>query len=160
MNIVRRNAPARALGLRSMPVDEQFGQVVENMMQDFFAPFLPYSALATGAQEMTLAPPINVMETDKTFEVEVEVPGVKKEDVQVSIDGQGVSIQAEAKRESAQKEGENIVYAERIVKKYSRTFMLPVEVDEEGAQARLEDGMLKLTLPKKASGQARQLTIQ
>ncbi|MES2534713.1 MAG: Hsp20/alpha crystallin family protein [Pseudomonadota bacterium] len=162
MNIVRRNAPSRGLGLRAMPIDDQLGRVVENMMQDFLAPFMPYSGLAAGgqAQDMAIAPPINVVETNNAFEVEVEVPGVRKEDVKVSIDGQRVSIEAEAKRESAQKEGENMVYAERTIKKFSRTFILPVEVNEDGAQARLEDGILKLSLPKKESGQAKQLTVQ
>jgi HSP20 family protein len=157
MNIVRReNAPLSFY----RPIEDQFERMVENMFQDFFSPSTPYSALSGGTGGEIVSPRLNVTETDKTYEVEAELPGVRKEDVKVSVDNQRVSIEGEVKRESAQKEGENIVYAERSMKRFARTFMLPVEVDDAGAQAKLENGVLMLSLPKKASAQPKKLTIQ
>jgi HSP20 family protein len=156
MNLVRRNnSPLSAY--RPASIEDQFGRMVENMFEDFFTPF---SGLSRTGAEGSISPRLNVVETDKSFEVEAEMPGVKKEDIKVAIDNQRVSIEGEAKRESAQKEGENIVYAERSTRRFARSFILPTEVDDAGAQARLENGVLMLTLPKKQGAQAKQLTIQ
>lgn len=159
MDLIRRtNSPLSTF--RPTSIEDQFGRLVENMFEDFFAPFTPYSSLSRGGSEGVTSPRLNVVETDKSFEVEAEMPGVKKEDVKVAIDNQRVSIEGEARRESAQKEGENVVYAERTTRRFSRSFTLPVEVDDAGAQAKLENGILTLSLPKKQGAQAKQLTIQ
>ena len=105
-------------------------------------------------------PRLDVSETDKTFEVKAELPGVKKDDVHVSIDGQRVTIEGECQQANEQRQGEQVVYSERSTRKYQRSFTLPSEVDDASAQARLEDGVLMLSLPKKQGGTARQLTIQ
>lgn len=160
MNIVRReNAPLSAY--RPGSFDDQFGHLVENMLEDFFAPFTPYSSLLSRRDGGAfVSPRMNLVETDKAFEVEAEMPGVKKEDIKVSIDNRRVSIEGEAKRETAEKEGENVVYAERSTRKFARTFTLPADVDDAGAQAKLENGILMLTLPKKETSQAKKLTIR
>lgn len=160
MNIVKRDASPLSI-YRPTSVDDQFERLVENMFEDFFAPLTPYSSLLSGREGSDLVSPrLNVVETDKSFEVEAELPGVKKEDITVSIDNRRVSIEGEAKRESAQKEGENIVYAERSTRRFSRSFTLPTDVDDPNAQAKLENGILMLTLPKKESAQTKKLTIQ
>lgn len=157
MSIARReNSPLSAY--RPHMVDDQFGRLMENMFEDFFAPYSSLLSRRDGGE--VVSPRLNVVETDKTYEVEAELPGVKKEDVKVSIDHRRVSIEGESKRESAEKEGENIVYAERSTRKFARSFTLPAEVDDAGAQARLENGILMLSLPKKESSQAKKLTIQ
>jgi HSP20 family protein len=159
MNLTRRsNLPVSTF--RPNAVEDQFSRLIENMFEDFFAPFTPSSSLSRRGAEGITSPRLNVAETDKSFEVEAEMPGVKKEDIKVAIDNQRVTIEGEAKRESAEKEGENIVYAERTTRKFSRSFMLPSEVDDANAQARLENGILMLSLPKKAGTQAKQITIQ
>ena len=88
------------------------------------------------------------------------MPGVKKEDVKVAIDNQRVTIEGETKHEEEKREGENVVYAERSARKFMRSFMLPTEVDDATADAKLEDGVLTLTLPKKQASAAKRLTIQ
>ncbi len=160
MNIIRREgSPLSAY--RPASVDDQFGRMVENMFEDFFAPFTPYSSLLSRRDESSVVSPrLNVLETEKTFEVEAELPGVAKEDIKVAIDSRRISIEGEAKRESAEKEGENIVYAERSIRKFARSFTLPADVDDTGAQAKLENGILMLTLPKKEASQVKKLTIQ
>lgn len=155
MNIVRREgSPLSAY--RPSWVDDQFGRMVENMFEDFFAP----SLLSRGDTGALVSPRLNVSENEKAFEIEAEMPGVAKEDVKVAIDNRRISIEGEAKRESAEKEGENIVYAERSTRKFARSFTLPADVDDAAAQAKLENGILRLTLPKKESSQAKKLTIQ
>jgi HSP20 family protein len=122
---------------------------------------MPYSSLLSRRDGGdVVSPRLNMVETDKSYEVEAELPGVKKEDIKVAIDNSRVSIEGEAKRESAQKEGENIVYAERSTRRFSRSFTLPTAIDDAGAQAKFENGVLMLTLPKKESAQAKKLTIQ
>lgn len=102
---------------------------------------------------------VDVSEEDKAYVVKAEIPGVKKEDIQVSIDGNRVSISAEVKKEKEEKEGKRVVRSERYYGKVSRSFSLDQEVDQATAQAKYADGVLALTLPKKAGAGVKQLTI-
>lgn len=157
MNLIRRdNAP---LSPYRSTLDEPFGRLFENMFEGFFAPLMSSSLLQQDAG-LPVSPRVDLNETDTAFQVQAELPGVKKEDIKVSIDNRRVSIEAESKRESAEKEGENIVYTERSSRKFARSFTLPTEVDDAAAEAKLENGILFLTLPKKESTHARRLTIQ
>jgi len=155
MNLIRRGTTPLST-FRPGVMEDQFGRMVENMFQDFLAPL----AQGRWAGEDVGMPRLDVSETEKTFEVKAELPGVKKEDVHVSIDGQRVTIEGECQQANEQRQGEQVVYSERSTRKYQRSFTLPSEVDDASAQARLEDGVLMLSLPKKAGGTARQLTIQ
>jgi len=103
---------------------------------------------------------MDVKEDEKAFTVHAEVPGVKKEDIHVSIDGNQVSITAEVKRENEDRQGERVLRSERYYGKVQRTFTLGQDVDQDNAAARYENGVLELTLPKKASSAQRRLTIQ
>lgn len=158
MNIIRRNASPLA-GYRPAQIDDQFGRLVESMFDDFFAPFTSSGALSRAGGDIA-TPRISVIETDTAFEVEAELPGVNKEDIKVAVDNQRVTIEAESKRGAAQNEGDNVVYAERSNRKYLRSFLLPTDVDDSNAQARLENGVLVLKLPKKQDTQAKRLTVQ
>ena len=145
---------------RPSAIEDQLGRMVESMFEDFFAPAAQAAALSRWPEEGVSSPRLNVTETEKTFQVHAEMPGVKKEDVKVAIDKQRVTIEAETKQAEEKREGENLVYAERTARKFMRSFMLPTEVDDAGADARLEDGILTLTLPKKQASAAKRLTIQ
>jgi HSP20 family protein len=103
---------------------------------------------------------IDVKEDDKAYLVHAEVPGVKKEDIQVSIDANQVSISAEVKREKEEKQGEKVLRTERYYGKVYRAFSLAQDVDQEGARAKYENGVLELTLPKKAASAQKRLTVQ
>jgi HSP20 family protein len=156
MNLIRRgNAPVA--GFRPGTMEDQFGRMVENMFQDFFAPLAQGSHML---DEGVSVPRLDVRETDKSFEIQAELPGVKKEDIKVSIDGARVTIEAESQQANEQRDGEQVVYSERSTRRYQRSFTLPSEVDETAAQAKLENGILMLSLPKKQAGAARRLTIQ
>jgi HSP20 family protein len=156
MNLIRRgNSPLSTM--RGGPMDDQFGRLVESMFQDFLAP------LAQGGRwtdDGLAMPRLDLSETEKTFEVQAELPGVKKEDVKVSVDGQRVTIEAECQQANEQRQGEQVVYSERSTRRYQRSFTLPSEVEDTGAEAKLEDGVLRLSLPKRQGGAAKRLTIQ
>ena len=159
MNIIKRsNSPLSSF--RPRTVEDQFGRLFENMFEDMFAPLTSGSALSQWSQEGVSAPRLNVTENDKAFEVEAEMPGVKKEDIKVAIDSQRVTIEGESRREDTQREGEHLVYAERSTRKFMRNFTLPADVDEAKAEARLDNGVLHLTLPKKQGSAATRLSIQ
>ncbi len=111
-----------------------------------------------GAQGVRLK--MDVTEDEKAFIVHAEVPGVKKEDIQVSVDGNQVSITAEVKREKEERQGEKVLRSERYYGKVYRSFTLGQDVDQDGASARYENGVLELTLPKKAASAQRRLTVQ
>ena len=155
MNLIRRGTTPLS-SYRSGGMEDQFGRMFENMFQDFFAPLTQ----GRWSGEDVGLPRLDVTETEQTFEVKAEMPGVKKEDVNVSIDGQRVTIEGECQQANEQRQGEQVVYSERSTRKYQRSFTLPTEVDDTSAQARLEDGVLLLSLPKKQGGTARKLTIQ
>jgi HSP20 family protein len=103
---------------------------------------------------------LDVKEDDKAYVVSAEIPGVKKEDIQVSIDGNQVAISAEVKRHKEEKQGEKTLRTERFYGKVYRAFALAQDVDQEQAQARYENGVLELTLPKRAATSSRKLTVQ
>ncbi len=132
-----------------------FGNLLENMLEDLLSP-----AAEAARDNGAFSPRIDVVETEAGYQVEADLPGVSKNDVKVSVDGQRVTIEAEVRRESERKEGETVVHAERVVRKYARSFELPHEVDDAQANAKLENGVLMLSLPKKQASQSRLLTIQ
>lgn len=103
---------------------------------------------------------VDVKEDNEGFKVHAELPGVKKEDIAVNIDGAMVSISAEKKQSGEQKDGERVLRTERYYGKVSRSFQLGGEIDEARASAKFNDGVLELVLPKKATAQARKLTVQ
>ncbi|MBK8760763.1 MAG: Hsp20/alpha crystallin family protein [Sulfuritalea sp.] len=103
---------------------------------------------------------IDVKEQEGGYLVHAEIPGVKKEDIHVAVDGPVVSISAERREEKDVKEGERVLRTERYFGKVSRSFQLAQEIDEAQVTAKYADGVLELALPKKAAAQARRITIQ
>ena len=134
---------------RYNPFDELFNEFGKG----FFVK--PY-AFPAGTE---LSIKVDVKEDDKSYTVRADVPGVKKEDIQVDIDGNVVSLRAEAKQEKEEKKGEKTLYSERSYGMVSRSFSLPDEVDAKGAKAEYKDGVLNLTLPKKANGGGKRITV-
>ena len=105
------------------------------------------------------SPALDVAETDVGYTVKLEMPGVAKDDIKVSVEGRKVSLQAQSQRSDEKKDGERVLYRERSATSYARTFTLPVEVDQAESGAKLEDGVLTLTLPKRHVRAAAQITV-
>lgn len=102
---------------------------------------------------------MDVTEQANAFIVHAELPGVKKEDIHVHVEGNQVSITAEIKQEKEIKEGERILRSERYFGQVSRSFQLAQDIDDAHAAAKFADGVLELTLPKKAASASKRLTI-
>ncbi len=101
---------------------------------------------------------LDMSESDTAYTVKAEIPGVKKDDIKVAIDGNQVSITAELRKEEEKKTG-NMIRSERVYGQQYRSFTLPQEVDESKSDAKYHDGILELTLPKKPGGGGKQLAI-
>jgi HSP20 family protein len=130
----------------------------EDLMDDFLKGFFVRPVVGEAAQAAPRMK-IEVSEQDKAYKVQAELPGVKKDDIQIEIDGDQVSISAEVKQEKEVKEGARVVHSERYYGKVSRAFRLGQEIDQAGAVAKYADGVLELTLPKKAAASRKQITI-
>ncbi len=103
---------------------------------------------------------VDVAESDTAYTLRAELPGVKKDDIKISIDGDQVAISAETAAQKEVKEGERVLRTERYSGKYYRAFALGSAVDEDATSARYVDGVLELTLPKKLAAAAKRITIQ
>jgi HSP20 family protein len=112
----------------------------------------------TDAQPLQIK--VDVEENDKAYTVKAEIPGVKKEDINVQIEGNQVSISAESKQEKDVKENGKVIRSERYYGSLYRSFSLGQDVDQAAANAKYADGILQLTLPKKPSAATRKLTVQ
>jgi HSP20 family protein len=102
---------------------------------------------------------MDVSESDQNYMVKADIPGVKKEDINVSINGNQVTVSAEVKEEK-ESSGEGMIRSERYYGQQYRSFTLPQEVDESKAEAKYENGVLQLTLPKKPGSGGKHLSIQ
>lgn len=126
----------------------------DDLFRGFFKPVRGTAAPTAAAIKM------DVTETDKAYVVHAEIPGVKKEEIHVAIEGSQVTIGAEVKKESEQKEGDRVLRSERYYGSVYRSFTLPVELDESASVAKYEHGVLELTLAKKAPVAGRKLAVQ
>ena len=135
---------------------DPFGDVFDDLLKGFFVRPIAYEGQPAAAGRIRL----DVSERDGAYMVHAEIPGVKKEDIQVNIDGDQVSISAEARAEKEVKENERVLHRERYYGKVARAFRLEAEIDQSAASAKYTDGVLELLLPKKADVAGRQLTIQ
>jgi HSP20 family protein len=131
------------------------GDPFESMFKRFMAPMR--MELEKGALDMRL----DVTEVDGIYKVRADIPGVKKDDINVRIDGNVIQIDAEAKKEKDIKDsGGKVLRSERWEGAVSRTFSVAQDVDEAKVSAKYEDGVLTLELPKKASAPSKRITIQ
>jgi len=104
---------------------------------------------------------IDVKENEQAYTVHAEVPGVSKEEIQVSLEGDVVLLRAEIKQQDAQSKDDKVLRTERYFGSIARSFQLPQEVDPSQAKAKYENGVLTLTLPKKQKGkETQQLKIE
>ena len=135
-----------------LSVYDPFAEVFPELFRGLVAP-------AKSAAGQPLEIRVEVKESASDYAVSAELPGVAKDDIHVEIEGNRVSITGEVKRESEQKEGERVLRSERYYGSVARSFSLANEIDESKAEARFENGVLTLKLPKKVAAGGRKLTI-
>ena len=103
---------------------------------------------------------VDVAETDTGYVISAEVPGVAKEDIHVSLDGNVVSLRAEVSQQDKQSKDDKVLRSERYFGSVARSFQLPTDIDAAQAKAKYDHGVLTLTLPKKLGGTAQRLAIE
>jgi HSP20 family protein len=136
-------------------LDPVFTDSFDSALRRFFAP------IAIEADATALKMRVDVSEKDNAYLVKADIPGVKKEDINVRIDGNVVQIDAEVNREKETKgNGDKILRSERYWGSISRPFSLAQDVDDSKVVAKYADGVLTLELPKKALSAARKVTVQ
>jgi HSP20 family protein len=131
---------------------------LDDLFRGFFKPIRV-------ARDAAVAIKVDVAEKDNGYVVHAEIPGVSKDDIQVTIERNQVTIAAQVKKVSEAKNGEpsnggRVLRSERYYGAAYRSFLLPVEVDETASEAKYENGVLELKLAKKAALAGRKLTIQ
>ena len=130
------------------------------LVDDLFKGFLVRPVSYDGRGDVLPRMKVDVAEKNGAYTVTAELPGVKKDDIQVTIDGAQVTLAAEVRRERETSQDERVLHTERVFSKASRSFTLPQEVDEAKAEAKYHDGVLELTLPKKQAAAQKRITIQ
>ena len=135
---------------------DPFNDLVDDLFKGFFVRPVAYE----GRDAVLPRVKVDVAEKNGAYTVTAELAGVKKDDIQVTIDGSQVTLAAEVKREKEASQDERVLHTERVYGKVSRSFTLPQEVDEAKAEAKFRDGVLELKLPKKAAAQRKQISIQ
>jgi HSP20 family protein len=103
---------------------------------------------------------MDVKENDSSYTVQAEIPGVSKEDIQVSIEGNMVTLSAEVKQLDTQTKDDRLLRSERYFGSVSRGLQLPQDIDQAQAKAKYDNGVLTLTLPKKQGGSSQKLRIE
>jgi HSP20 family protein len=152
---ISSNPPTKEIFMSNLRLlDPSFSDNFESALRRFFAP------VNFDADTPALQMRIDVREKDDAYEVKADIPGVKKEDISVRIDGNLVQIDAEVKREKETKgDGDRVLRSERYYGTVSRTFSLADDVDDGKARASYADGVLTLALPKKATAASKKLVI-
>ena len=136
--------PRTSEWVRSFLFDESFDRLFNN----------------TPAQAaLPRSPALDVAESEQAYTVTLDLPGVAKDNVKVSIEGRRVQIEAQADKTAERKEGDRVLVRERAATSYARSFVLPVELDQERSTAKLDNGVLKLDLAKRRSASATQIAI-
>ena len=135
---------------RFNPFEDPF----ENLFHGFLVRPNPETQVPAPAQFR-----MDVTENEQEYRVLAEMPGVRKEDINVTINGNEVAVSAEVAHGKDIKDGETVLRAERYHGKIQRAFTLGQEVDEATAQAKYNDGVLELTLPKKTVATAKKLAV-
>lgn len=139
---------------------DPFGSVVgfdpfRNLDEFFYMPGMPVFRAAPSEPEMK----IDLTEDDKTYYLKAEIPGVRKEDIHVAIDGNEVSITAEMNKETEEKKRTTVLRSERYYGRWNRNFTLGNAVDDFKAEAKYANGVLMLTLPKKAGTAVKEVVV-
>jgi len=143
----------------------QFGRAIERLFDE--STDRPFGGAKPGSTART--PALDVAETDTSYIVSLDVPGVTREQLKVTIEGRRLRVEtpvaetaapaADADAKAAESPGERVLYRERGVARYERTIVLPAEVDQAASQAKVENGVLTLTLAKKVPTGALRISI-
>lgn len=124
------------------------------IFEDPFASLAPSTSFFEGWE-----PNIDIYEDKDKISVKAELPGMKKEDINVSLEANNLTISGERKHEEERREGETY-RAERFFGRFQRSITLPQPVDSKKIQATYKDGVLTITLPKSEEAKSKQIEVK
>jgi HSP20 family protein len=128
-----------------------FDRLFDDSFDRFFAP---------AAQGNNLrSPALDVSESERAYTVKLDLPGVAKDDVKIAIDGRRISVEAQTRKDEEKKEGDRVVYRERSLASFARNFSVATDVDQAESSAKLENGVLTLSLVKRGTPAATRITV-
>lgn len=132
-----------------------FDEDFDNFFEGFFRPVRGLER----ASQSAVIPAVDISENDEQYVVRAELPGVKKEDISVTVEDGVLRISGESKSEHQDKENGRVIRQERHYGQYVRSLRLGTEVDEQKAKAHYKDGVLELVLPKAESVKPRRIAV-
>lgn len=135
-----------------MSLYEPFNEVFPELLRGFMAP-------ASTEKQDQLIIRVDMSESEKEYLVTAELPGVNKDDIKIDIDKNKLSISAEVKKETEEKDNGRVLRKERFYGSASRSFVFDTDIDESAASAKVDNGVLKVVLPKSASSVAKRLVV-
>ena len=145
--------PSNRVSLYSSGLEPVFGRLFDQAFRDFFA-------AGDNPEQALKKLMMDVTETDGGYLVHADLPGIDKEAVKIQIDGPRVTISAETRKTDEKSEGGKVIYRERSASQFYRSFELPADIDAAAAEAKLENGVLTLSLPRKVQVAAQQITVK
>ena len=154
-NIIRRREGLE----RSQPATGVWDpwRVMRSMLE--WDPFERMAEMAPYAGERMFAPTFDVKETGDSYIFRADLPGVKEDDLDISLTGNRLTVSGKREMEE-RKEGERYFAFERSYGSFTRTFTLPEGIDSESVRAEMKDGVLTLTVPKKPEVQPKKISVK
>jgi HSP20 family protein len=141
---------------------QRFDQQVERLFEDFFNHrwLRPFSGFGSGETPLgSRTPRVDVVDRDNDLLVRAEMPGMAKDDIDVSVSDNTITLKGSVRKEQEEDEGD--YHRREIFSSYvSRTVSLPCAVDGDRAKARLKDGMLEVTLPKAETARRKRIDVE
>ncbi len=153
--MLTRRFPVSAATLPAFPAFGDFDRMIDNLFNSAFeggevpVPFGPRAF-----------PALNIWQDEQNVLVEAELPGFTMEQVEISLTGRDLTIQAQRSTDTTEGDEKTWLRRERSTGQFSRTVRLPVSVNSEEVCAKLADGVLTITLPKAAEAKARKITVK
>ncbi|MEM6455526.1 MAG: Hsp20/alpha crystallin family protein [Acidobacteriota bacterium] len=139
------------------PLADTFDRSIHQLFDAFFQG----AAGRTAGSPRSWRPAVDIRETENAIEVLAELPGMKKDDIGIQLDDNALTLRGSRTFAGADDDAQGRYRrVERAHGTFSRTFALPVDVDADAAEARFEDGILAVTLPKAAQARARRIDVR
>ncbi|WP_455210963.1 Hsp20/alpha crystallin family protein [Kaarinaea lacus] len=144
--------------INKLPSRDSGWSLLDDPFDNFFEGF--FRPMRRTSETGTLTPAVDVTERDKEFVVKADLPGIKKEDINITLQDSVLTISAESKQETEDKHGERVIRRERRYGKFVRSMQLGQDIDETKVKASFNDGVLELVLQKKEEAQPKKVTVQ
>jgi len=142
-----------------VPMTRSASDLVRNLDRLFDESFDRFFVGVPAGSSVGRNPALDVAESEQAYTVTLDLPGVAKDDVKVSIEGRRVSIEAKSAKANERRDGDRVLVRERAASSYARSFVLPAELDQERSNAKLEHGVLTLELAKRQATPATKITV-